>query len=424
MKKSQIWDPYADFQKTVLPNGLSVYSTYWNRPWVRIGFVVHSGSLIDPREKAGTAHFVEHMASENIKDVSRDELNMFFKRNGGNAMFGSTGPVSTTYWFKVPVTSKILKKSIGIFGKMLIKNSLEGDIERERNVILSEFGEYFPLQVRYELYELRKRRMLYNGIKLMDYKGPLGDYDSITSITKEDLQKFHQIHYVPQNISIVSVGGLRHDELLTLLTASTFAKKISGTRNLLPESCDNIPLPEETEYCLKWSDILNGSIVNVASYASFALIPNVFNKRITNVFIELLNKLLDDRVRQTLGKTYSFKVTLNDYFEAKEMRISGKINPDVVERMNEIIADCLGQVKNECKLFDNLKTSRINWNRFLDSNGQGVLEDAMNDLESYHRIFSCREEIKEYRKVTFENVCELADYVNQKNKRWTLIETP
>ena len=62
-----MYDPYADFEKATLPNGLQVYAAYWpDRPWQYVGFVLHSGANTDPEDLPGVAHFVEHLVSRNI----------------------------------------------------------------------------------------------------------------------------------------------------------------------------------------------------------------------------------------------------------------------------------------------------------------------------------------------------------------------
>lgn len=65
-----IYDPYAVFKKHVLPNGLTIYHAYYDRPWVKSKFVIHSGSREDEVRKEGTSHFVEHLVSENIPGMT------------------------------------------------------------------------------------------------------------------------------------------------------------------------------------------------------------------------------------------------------------------------------------------------------------------------------------------------------------------
>lgn len=89
-----MYDPYADFKKTVLPNGLEVHSQFWERPWIGVEIVVHSGAREDPVEMPGLAHFVEHAVSKNIPNWEYDQSKEFFETCGGGAGFGSTNYAS------------------------------------------------------------------------------------------------------------------------------------------------------------------------------------------------------------------------------------------------------------------------------------------------------------------------------------------
>lgn len=425
MKTTGSWDPYADFQRHVLSNGLSVYHSRWDRQWLKVGFVVHSGSFADVEGKEGTAHFVEHMVSKNIKGASRKEAELFFRRMGGDAMFGSTGPFSTSYWFVIPAKAEVLQKALEIFGDMLIGgNNFERYLERERNVILCEFGSRFPFGFMYELYELHKRRVLYDGLTMQFYKGNLGDKETIPLITKKDLMQFYATNYVPQNMSVVVVGDLRGEELLKFLNGSAFSKKIKGVRNPLPEKCSVAPKPKESEHVLNISELVSSTPANIASYESFVAMPGAYNLKMLELFKVMLSHVLDDEIRQRFGATYNFGVSMADYIQVREMRIGGRISPSIMENIGEIIRSGLLHLKKKRSLFRNLRIAKLNRYLLLDINGHILIKNVMDDLEIYHRIISLREEIELIEAVSFGELCDLADYVADASNRWTLIENP
>ena len=75
-----MYDPYADFTKHTLPNGLGVHTVFWeNRPWVIMEFVVHSGGREDSPRKSGLAHYTEHVVSKNIPGYTSDKAEEFFE---------------------------------------------------------------------------------------------------------------------------------------------------------------------------------------------------------------------------------------------------------------------------------------------------------------------------------------------------------
>ncbi|MBI5816885.1 MAG: insulinase family protein [Candidatus Yonathbacteria bacterium] len=157
-----MWDPYAEFETAVLPNGLTVHAAHWSgRPWEAMGFLVHTGAEHDPIGLEGLAHFVEHMVSKNASIPYKD-IKTFFVGSGGSVDLGTTGYPYTHYRFFVPADKNILAGAFSIFGHMLLSAKLERFIERERQVIVGEFHRRYPVKFKFDL-DMRKRKMLHAG---------------------------------------------------------------------------------------------------------------------------------------------------------------------------------------------------------------------------------------------------------------------
>ena len=67
-----MYDPFAKFTKHILSNGLEIHHQFWERPWIKVEIVVHSGGREDPVVMPGLAHFVEHVVSQNIDGYGND----------------------------------------------------------------------------------------------------------------------------------------------------------------------------------------------------------------------------------------------------------------------------------------------------------------------------------------------------------------
>lgn len=423
MKMAHLWDPYSEFKQYTLSNGLEVYHSHWDKPWLKVGFMVHSGSFADGIGKWGTAHFVEHMLSKNIDGYPRKKAEMFFNRSGGSAMFGRTGRFSTTYGFAVPARVETFQEGLGIFGNMLMEGEFKRFLERERKVILCEFKGRFPMEIDYEVYELRKNRVLYEGRGIQGYVHGLGNPETISAISEDDLLHFYREHYVPQNISVVVVGGLSTDVVLECLSRSALAKKIKGVRRLLPQKMDIIPKPGENEYVFDFSKLLNSS-VTVGTYNSYVALPGNLKSKTLSLFVRMARHILDDEVRQKLGATYHIDVGFANHIQTKEVHIGGRVNPHVLKDMQELVAGAMQRLKTEKRLFHDIRSARLNWYAMLDMNGGDVLDTAMDDLEVNHRIILIREEIAGIRKVAFVDVCALADHIADPGNRWTVFGHP
>src|SRR5258708_2659484 len=113
-------DPYAEFEKATLTNGLDIYAAHWpGRPWEAVGFLIHSGAEQDPVGLEGVGHFTEHMVAANT-ETDLQKVKNFFEENGGQANFGSTGFYGITYSFWLPIDESIFAQGLAFFGEMLL----------------------------------------------------------------------------------------------------------------------------------------------------------------------------------------------------------------------------------------------------------------------------------------------------------------
>ena len=242
-----MWDPYAEFDSAMLPNGLTVHAAHWpGRPWEAMGFLIHSGAEHDLVGLEGLSHFVEHAVSENT-DVSKRDMEAFFEDCGGMANLGTTGYPYTRYHFFVPIDRAVLIQAFSMFGQMLLSAKLEKFIERERQVIIGEFHRYYPVKLKLDL-AVREHKILYNGYWLERFVRPLGNPESVRRITQSHLQSYYDTHYTPVNMSIVGVGGMMLSELVELISESPFATSKKGVRTLTPNPATDVALPTETRY--------------------------------------------------------------------------------------------------------------------------------------------------------------------------------
>src|SRR5690606_14210003 len=112
-----VWDPYAEFKKITLANGLDIYAAHWpGRAWQGAAIMIHSGARQDPEGKAGLAHFVEHIVNQN-GGMSGEEVQDFFADHGGYVNLGATGFLDTHYGFFAPANTSVLAQSFEIFGR-------------------------------------------------------------------------------------------------------------------------------------------------------------------------------------------------------------------------------------------------------------------------------------------------------------------
>jgi predicted Zn-dependent peptidase len=416
-----MYDPYAEFSKHSLSNGLEIHSVFWSRPWIKVEIIVHSGGREDPVEIPGLAHFVEHLVSQNIPNRDFDQSKEFFETCGGQVDFGVTNYLSTRYKFSVPADITAFSEALKIFGSMLLEARIEKDVERERKVILCEFNQQYPILDKLD-WDMDIRKALFKGHRLETWNRPLGRPFGFLSATEANLQNFYDKYYVPANISLVIIGGLPIEEVINELEKSPFGIKKNGTRNPIPPPFNQIPIPAECSKIVKFSDHVNFKVSQTEYKAVWAFTAE-FPYAARIVFDHLLNKILFDEIREKHGLAYNIGTTYTDFQDVYEYEITGKINPEATAHINELVRECIKQVPLRRDLFDRkLQSLKQRW-IMVDLAGHDLGKNSAYDLVHDHRIIPIREVLDDLNKVEFEQMVEAAELLSPE-QQYTFITCP
>ncbi|MEI7750355.1 MAG: insulinase family protein [Candidatus Moraniibacteriota bacterium] len=417
-----MWDPYAEFESARLSNGLTVYSAHWpGRPWESVGCLVHSGAEHDPVGLEGLAHFVEHAVSQNA-GIAKNELKKFFKDCGGMANLGITGYPYTQYLFFVPMDRRVIASAFSIFGRMLLTSELERQIEHEREVIIGEFNQRYPIRLGFDL-SMRKQRALYEGYWLERFVRPLGNPESVGRIAAHDLQSYYDAHYTPANMSVVAVGGMRLPELLESLSESVFSIDKKGVRTPVPEVATGFALPAEFRHVLEMSEHIKAPL-QAGSYSSTAKISGDINGYTVRIMKQMLSETLNEEVREKRAWTYDIDISQHDFRRFHEFSIyCGAFELRAIDDIEEVIEDCIISIGNREDLFERVKRNILASNLMIDMTGQGIRNNALDDLADYQRIISLAENGREFERVTMNDIRNALQWLVPE-RRWTLITRP
>lgn len=416
-----MWDPYNDFETYVLDNGLTLHAQQWpGRQWECMEFIIHSGAKDDPRDLEGIAHFVEHLVGDNIPGLTHEEVHDFFEEHGTKPYFGGTGYLSTRYQFAVDLG--ILSKSLEIFGSMLLSARLQKKFEHHRSVITQEFSRKYPNLYMYKFWRKCAAIIYPDHPRLSSYRDSLGDFDSINRIGLADMQNFYDQYYVPQNISIVAVGGVTPQELLDLLQASPFSQSKAGKRNPMAMAKDVVARPAVNKEVFSYSTITNQPIS--PSLSLISVLPGIIPSTVSRVFINLIRDILMERIRKQKGWAYDVSSDLSWYQDCREMSLSiPSFASDALAVIIDEVNDCLQTNDRFIEAFEKNKNHLIANLRFVDLSGQKLAEYSGQDLAYYQRIKSVSEALSAYQAVTLEDMYEMLTYLQPEN-RFTLLMQP
>jgi predicted Zn-dependent peptidase len=419
-----VWDPYAEFEKTVLPNGLTVYTSQWHgRMWESFGFIIHSGADQDPIGKEGSAHFLEHMVNANSQ-VPTNEIDRFFKRHGGHVMLGATRFRSTQYEYSLPADHQLVAKALLIFGDMLFKEDLSKGLERERKIITEEFNRSNRVGWKEKLARAT-HESLYNSHPRRRLARVIGSLDSISRIDIETLRSFYGNHYTPANMSVVALGGFPKDEVIDLLSASPFAVTRAGTRTPMLVPAVEVPAPAIPEFNVRMSEYASAEgVEKTARYSFLSLVPGTVPYAAPPILSKMLSSRLFQEIREKRELTYSVNALAYNYIEIREIGVRcDSFDPKNAEEMIRAIDDVIGAVSQDEDLFQTEKQIAINSLRMADVSGRGLVGGCLNDLDQFQRIVPMSESIDQQEAVSFADIQTLARYL-EKDRRVTVLEVP
>jgi len=419
-----MWDPYVEMQSVVLPNGLTIYCSYWpGRTFEIMEFLVHSGSNQDLDGKEGLAHFVEHLVSAN-GTKPHEEIHDFFRIYGDRVNFGRTNPMATTYGFCLPADRSVLEEALTLFGGCLLGAKLTAELEKQRAIILAEFRRAFPTQKGWQNFLEREALATRDG-SLGKAMSILGTETTIASMTQHDLQAFYDAHYTPSNMSVVCSGGVAFDEIVALFTSGPFAQKLPGRRTPCPEPIANVGAYTVSRKEVSLADENPNAERIAGKFITRALVPGTVSSLAAGHLKGLLINRLNEELRERAHLVYHVRVEMlflsRQYFELKI--VCDGIDPSLLNQLEEIVETTILTLKDHEVVYAREKKTQQQGRIYFDPTVEGVAKKVIQDVIHLQRVQTRQEEWMEFDAVTFTDVIQIVPYITA-DKRFTKIVRP
>jgi predicted Zn-dependent peptidase len=202
----------GEYRKTILPNGIRLV-TEWI-PHVRsvaVGVWVDTGSRHEPSDRGGISHFIEHLVFKGTESRSAEDIARAVDSVGGQ-MDAFTTKEHTCFY--VTVLDEHLPLAADLLADILLHPRFDaGDIEREKTVVLQEFGmvEDTPDDVIHDLFAERIWPQHPLGRPI------LGDRKVVQALDRDTLLHYFRTEYCPERITIAAAGHVPHEQLVDLL---------------------------------------------------------------------------------------------------------------------------------------------------------------------------------------------------------------
>lgn len=199
----------ARVRRTTLPSGLRIISEH--QAGVRsasIGVWVGVGSRDESPTLHGCSHFLEHLLFKGTAERSALDISIALDAVGGE--FNAFTAKEYTC-FHARVLDADLPLAVDVLGDMITASTLHpDDVEAERDVILDEIAMHDddPDDVVHNLFAEQAWGDSPLGRPIA------GTVDSIRALTRDQIRRFHQRHYRPDNVVVAAAGNVDHAALV------------------------------------------------------------------------------------------------------------------------------------------------------------------------------------------------------------------
>lgn len=193
----------AVYRKT-LDNGLIILAEESPpRDLVSINITIKAGPSSEEEYTAsGISHLVEHLVFKGTASRKSGDIEKEIRSYGG-LINGAVSHDTTTYQVTVPV--KYFTQALSVLKDMLTNSAFDtAELEKEREVILKE------IKLNKDIPEKRLlTRLFENAYTRHPYRYPPIGYEKLLkSLTRDDVVKYYNRRYIPNNMVIAVVGGI------------------------------------------------------------------------------------------------------------------------------------------------------------------------------------------------------------------------
>ena len=394
-------NPAPAIRKEILSSGLVVLTEPMEHVHsVSVGIWIRSGSRREPPELNGISHFIEHMVFKGTERRTAEDIAREVDRVGGMLdAFTSKELVC----FNTRVLDEHLPRVFDVLADMVLEPKFaEEDIEREKSVILEEIRmtQDNPEDLVHELFTQNFWAPHALG------KPILGTPETVSSFTRETLQKWFRKWYAPNNVVITAAGRLTHEQLVGLV-AERFTK--------LPPSKD--AEPESTP----------AAAVHVTSCAKHELeqvhlclgvpaLPLTDRRRfavslMNNVLGGGMSSRLFQTIREKRGLAYAIFSELNAYRDAGMLSVYAGTSLETAGQVIRCVLEEFRALRDAPLTHEELRRAKdhLKGATLLALEGSG---QRMNSLARYHiyfdRYFTPAELIEMLESVTVVDIQEIA----------------
>jgi len=323
----------AVVDKTVLPDGVTVLSqTLPDRRTLSLGAWLRTGSREEPKEQLGITHFIEHMMFKGTATRDAREIAASLESLGGHLdAFTSREQVCCT----ARVLSEHLRQAIEVTSDVVCRSTfLPDEIDREKSVIREEILSYEDSPEAMVADQLSAQLWGEHALG----RPILGTIDTISTFTREMLQKEFARRFRPTEIVVVAVGGLEHARLVDEVARGfRLPPGPAPPRDVLPPA--HLPSVQHVDCDLQQI------YLSLGARGLASADPGRYPLRVAETLLGAgMSSRLFQRIREDAGLAYFVSSSLDFMRDGGAVGIDLGVSPDKTRQALELLRDELDRL--------------------------------------------------------------------------------
>jgi zinc protease len=313
--------------RRVLPNGLTVLAKETRTtPAVTIYAGFHAGTVYDPVDYPGVAHFVSKTIDRGTDSNTADQIAEDFENRGASL---SVALNRHAMWLVCTCLSEDFEQVLALVGNVAMRPTFpDAEVETRRGevVTLLRQNQDNPASVAMDAL----MRSLYGDAH--PYGRPMrGTLEAVERIGRADLQQFHQRRFAPQQMSLALVGDLDAERALDVT-----AKVFGDWRAASSQTAEFPPVVAALARRVQVVPMMNKSQADIAygftsikrldpQFHAYSLMNNILGQY-------ALGGRLGDSIRERQGMAYYTFSSLDASFAPGPLIVRAGVSPANVER--------------------------------------------------------------------------------------------
>ena len=330
-----------------LDNGLTIIHQHTPAtPVTAVDVWVKAGTLAEPDEWSGMAHFLEHMIFKGTERLPPGAFDLAIERRGG--VTNAATSYDYAHYF-ITTAAQHLAETLPYLADLLLHAAIpDNEFGRERQVVLEEIhqAQDDPDWLTFQsLNEMVYQRHPYG-------RSILGTAETLMARSPAEMRQFHAHHYQPEKMTVVVVGDIPQDRAIDLVSKTFQPFPVLTSCPLsIPEAEPPIttirrqelylPRLEQARLLMAWI----GPGVDCQSQDLDEQLQATFGLDLLSVVLaegrtsRLVRELREERhLVQAIGSSFSLQR------ESGLFTISAWLEPENLERVEAIICDRVSQL--------------------------------------------------------------------------------